>query len=55
MLTETSAVTHALNQAPLGLVDDRIRRCVRQVATQGTDAAEMVTDAPRVVARLIRS
>lgn len=55
VLTQTSAVTHALNQVALGLVDEHIRRCVREATIHGTDAETTVAEATSALARLIRS
>jgi CsoR family transcriptional regulator, copper-sensing transcriptional repressor len=53
VLTQTAAVTRALQGVALGLLDEHIRHCVKQ-ASEG-DAEEMITEATRAVERLVRS
>ena len=55
VLTQASAVTHALQKVALGLLDEHIRHCVAQAAADDGDAEEMITEATRAIERLIRS
>ena len=56
VLTQVSAVTKALQAVALGLLDEHVRHCVTNAASddpKGTD--DMVTEATRAIERLIRS
>ena len=56
VLTQVSAVTRALENVALGLLDDHLAHCVAQAAAQGGDVAnEKVSEASAAIARLVRS
>jgi CsoR family transcriptional regulator, copper-sensing transcriptional repressor len=56
VLTQTSAVTRALQAVALGLLEDHLGHCVAQAIEQGgPDAAAKVREAAEAVARLVRS
>jgi CsoR family transcriptional regulator, copper-sensing transcriptional repressor len=55
VLTQTSAVTHALRKVALGLLDEHIRHCVTQAAAGDEDADAMITEATSAIERLIRA
>ena len=56
VLTQISSVTRALQGVGLGLLDEHIRHCVREAASE-SDAAgdEKIEEAVAAVARLLRS
>ena len=54
ILTQISAVTHALQQVAIGLVDQHLRRCVADAVRSGPTRVEAATaDATRVIERLL--
>jgi DNA-binding FrmR family transcriptional regulator len=56
VLTQISAVTRALQQVALGLLDEHLGHCVRQAIEHGgPEAEEKVAEASAAVARLVRS
>ena len=55
VLTQTAAITRAVQQVAIGLLDEHIRHCVTQAATDGDEAETMVTEATRAIERLLRS
>jgi CsoR family transcriptional regulator, copper-sensing transcriptional repressor len=55
VLTQASAVTHALRKVALGLLDEHIRHCVKHAAADEADAEAMITEATNAIERLIRA
>ena len=56
VLTQVSAVTKALQSVAVGLLDEHVRHCVVEAATQGPDGADaVIAEATRAIERLIRS
>jgi CsoR family transcriptional regulator, copper-sensing transcriptional repressor len=57
VLTQISAVTKALQGVALGLLDEHVRHCVTNAASDGdpAEAEQMVTEAVRAIERLVRS
>ena len=56
ILTQISAVTRALQEVAIGLLDEHLGHCVRQAIEAGGPAAdEKVAEAAAAVARLVRS
>ena len=56
ILTQVSAVTKALQSVAVGLLDQHVRHCVANAATDDpTRAGDMVTEATRAIERLIKS
>ncbi len=56
VLTQVSAVTHALQAVALGLLEDHLGHCVAEAIERGgPEAAEKVREASEAVARLVRS
>ena len=56
ILTQVSAVTKALQSVAVGLLDQHVRHCVANSATDNPDHADrMVTEATRAIERLIKS
>ena len=55
VLTQTSAVTQALQRVALGLLDEHIRHCVKHAAQDEQDADAMITEATRAIERLLRT
>lgn len=56
VLTQVSAVTRALQNVSLALLDEHLKHCVSQaVAEGGTEADEKVREASDAIARLVRS
>jgi CsoR family transcriptional regulator, copper-sensing transcriptional repressor len=55
VLTQASAVTHALQRVALGLLDEHIRHCVKQAAADEDDADAMITEATKAIERLMRA
>jgi CsoR family transcriptional regulator, copper-sensing transcriptional repressor len=56
VLTQVSAATKALQAVALGLLDEHVRHCVANAATDGGGRADdMVTEATRAIERLLRS
>jgi DNA-binding FrmR family transcriptional regulator len=56
VLTQLSSVTAALQGVAIGLVDEHLRHCVvRAAAETSEDRDREVTEAMRVVERLVRS
>ena len=56
VLTQLSSVTAALQGVGIGLVDEHLRHCVMQAASEGTDERDTkLTEAVRAVERLVRS
>lgn len=56
ILTQISAVTKALEQVALGLLDDHLKHCVRDAAAAGGPEADAKLDeASKAIARLVRS
>lgn len=55
VLTQVSAVKRALEAVSLGLVEDHVRHCVRDAATDGSPAVidEKLTEVLTVVKRLM--
>jgi DNA-binding FrmR family transcriptional regulator len=56
VLTQVSAVTRALQEVALSLLDDHLGHCVKEaIQLGGPDADAKVAEASRAVARLVRS
>ncbi len=56
ILTQVSAVTHALQAVALGLLEDHLGHCVTEAIEQGgPDANDKVKEAADAIARLVRS
>lgn len=56
VLTQVSAVTKALQSVAVGLLDQHVRHCVTNAATDDpAEADRMVTEATRAIERLIKS
>ena len=57
ILQQIAAVTGALQNVSVGLLDEHIAHCVTDAAKSGDDqhAREMVTEATRAIERLIKS
>jgi len=56
ILTQVSAVTHALQAVALGLLEDHLGHCVTEAIEQGgPDASEKVKEAADAIARLVKS
>jgi len=56
VLTQVSAATKALEAVALGLLDEHLKHCVTQAATQGGNVAdEKVAEASAAIARLVKS
>ncbi len=56
VLTQVSAATRALEAVALGLLEEHLRHCVTQAATQGGDIADQkVAEASAAIARLVKS
>lgn len=56
VLTQVSAVTKALQNVALALLDDHLSHCVAEAAREGGPVAEeKMTEATAAIARLVRS
>ncbi len=56
VLTQVSAVTRALQEVAIGLLDEHLGHCVRQaLETGGPEADAKIAEASAAVARLVRS
>ena len=56
VLTQISSVTAALQGVGIGLVDEHLRHCVMDAATEGDAQRDAkITEAVRAVERLVRS
>ncbi len=57
VLQQISAVTGALQNVAIGLLDEHVAHCVANAARAGDDAAtrEMVTEATKAIERLVKS
>jgi DNA-binding FrmR family transcriptional regulator len=56
ILTQVSAVTHALQAVALGLLEDHLGHCVTEAIEQGgPEANEKVKEAADAIARLVKS
>lgn len=56
VLTQLSSVTAALQSVAIGLVDEHLRHCVMQAATEGDDERDAkLTEAVQAISRLVRS
>lgn len=56
VLTQVSAVTKALQGVAVGLVEQHVRHCVANAATNDPDQLDdMVGEATKAIARLLRS
>jgi len=56
VLTQVSAVTRALQSVAVGLLDEHVRHCVRNAATDDpAKADEMVNEAVRAIERLLKA
>ena len=56
ILTQVSAVTKALQSVAVGLLDQHVRHCVSNAASDDPDeAGRMITEATRAIERLIKS
>ncbi len=57
VLTQLSSVTAALQSVAIGLIDEHLRHCVIQAATEGDDNARdaKLTEAVQAISRLVRS
>lgn len=55
ILTQVSAATKALERVALELLDDHLRHCVAEAATEGGEAAQLkLREASDAIARLVR-
>jgi CsoR family transcriptional regulator, copper-sensing transcriptional repressor len=55
ILTQISAITSALNNVALGLLDDHLKHCVVGAAQDGgAEADERIKEASAAIARLVR-
>ena len=54
ILTQISALTSALENVALGLLDDHLKHCVAG-ATQGEDAEAKLKEASAAISRLVKS
>ena len=55
ILTQISAITSALNNVALGLLDDHLKHCVAGAAQDGgAEAEEKIREASEAIARLVR-
>jgi CsoR family transcriptional regulator, copper-sensing transcriptional repressor len=55
ILTQISAITSALNNVALGLLDDHLKHCVVGAAQDGgAEADEKIKEASEAIARLVR-
>ena len=56
ILTQISAVTSALQNVALGLLDDHLKHCVADAVAAGGDAGDVkIAEASAAIARLVRS
>jgi CsoR family transcriptional regulator, copper-sensing transcriptional repressor len=56
VLTQISAVTRALQEVAIGLLDEHLAHCVREaIESGGPEADAKVSEASAAVARLVRS
>nr|WP_246180019.1 metal-sensitive transcriptional regulator [Kocuria coralli] len=56
ILTQISALTSALENVALGLLDDHLKHCVVEAAQQGgPEADEKIAEASAAIARLVKS
>jgi CsoR family transcriptional regulator, copper-sensing transcriptional repressor len=56
ILTQISAVTRALQEVAIGLLDEHLGHCVREaIESGGPEADAKVAEASEAVARLVRS
>jgi DNA-binding FrmR family transcriptional regulator len=56
ILTQVSAVTKALENVALSLLDEHLRHCVSDAVRSGGDEADdKITEASAAIARLVRS
>ena len=56
ILTQISALTSALRNVGLGLLDDHMKHCVLDAAQLGDEAADAkIQEASDAIARLVRS
>jgi DNA-binding FrmR family transcriptional regulator len=56
VLTQVSAATKALEAVALGLLDEHLKHCVTQAATEGGAVADRkVAEASAAIARLVKS
>lgn len=56
ILTQISAVTKALENVALGLLDDHLKHCVLDAAISGGPVADQkIAEASEAIARLVRS
>ena len=56
VLTQISAVTRALHEVAIGLLDQHLAHCVREaIESGGPEADAKVAEASAAVARLVRS
>jgi CsoR family transcriptional regulator, copper-sensing transcriptional repressor len=56
VLTQVSAATKALRSVAVGLLDEHVRHCVRNAATDDPERAdELVEEAVRAIERLVKA
>ena len=56
ILTQISALTSALQNVALGLVDDHLKHCVVDAAkTGGPETEDKIAEASKAIARLVKS
>ncbi|MTV27793.1 metal-sensitive transcriptional regulator [Nitriliruptoraceae bacterium ZYF776] len=57
VLQQVSAVTGALQNVAIGLLDEHVGHCVTNAAAEGdaTKAREMVTEATKAIERLVKT
>jgi CsoR family transcriptional regulator, copper-sensing transcriptional repressor len=55
VLTQISAVNAALRKVAVALLDDHLRHCVRDAASDDVRSEEIVTEATAAIDRLLKS
>ena len=55
VLTQISAASAALRSVAVALLDDHLRHCVRDAATDDERSDAIVTEATRAIERLVKS
>lgn len=55
ILTQVSAMTSALENLALGLLDDHLAHCVTHALGSGEDAEEKIQEASQAIQRLVKS
>lgn len=55
VLTQVSAITKALQAVAVGLIDEHVRHCVRQAASNEDELDEKMTEVTRAIERLLKT